>query len=801
MRLATFKDSETGEVFPKMAEDIKRLTNNTVNLTDASGKLKSTFQIYKEIGKVYKDLDQSSQLQLNELLGGKLRGNVVSAILSNVQELDRAYQLASNSAGSAMKEYATYQDSVQYSIDRFKESVNGIYTNITNSDFLKGLINGLANFIGVVEESTDMLGGLGTAILTCGTALAVFKGQAIMGAISGLGGLAGMLVKVKASFTALTAVIASNPIGALAVGLTAVVGAVATFKQKSKQAKEELASLGVEVKGLASNVSELNEVYGNFEASLKSGNLEARNASLEELKMLLPEISSLIGNENVSIEQQNELIRAQIKLKQDELNKKAETYIEGNSEQLEKDAQALDNLTFKFNEYKYALENFDEMAVDKGGKKYFEIDEGFFVGYEELIRLIKETEQEALKYTETSVELLNNTANVSEEVAKANKDVIDLAGNSLDQFSNMTDFMDEFFNRIDVEDVEVDVGISDDSIESIDSVQHLYESLGYTVAEAKEKVQELNDSMESSEDVIKIDATKTYGQCVDEIQAMNEALQELNETQSMTPELVSDLISKYPEMGSAVFDVATAQEFLNSKIADTVTTQTIAYETMIAEDANWYQARLQNAEALQAQFDAFASAFVDIHSEAYNFDVRNYKTFAEAKIGFGAYVNNAMGQFMANFVGGNADAYAVDLNNMKTLAERKAHIINAMNTQLRTLQNNLNRMANEFNEVAVNSSGEAMYGRTAGALEHYQKLAKQLKTVNAAIEDVNTSFGGYAGGFAGYTPSYGGAPSYGGSGGSGGSKGSGGSGGSGSAGSAEKTVEDKHICPHKTHSN
>ena len=31
MRLATFKDSETGEVFPKMAEDIKRLTNNTVN--------------------------------------------------------------------------------------------------------------------------------------------------------------------------------------------------------------------------------------------------------------------------------------------------------------------------------------------------------------------------------------------------------------------------------------------------------------------------------------------------------------------------------------------------------------------------------------------------------------------------------------------------------------------------------------------------------------------------------------------------------------------------------------------------
>ena len=80
MRLATFKDDSTGEVFPKMAQDIKRLTNNTVDLTDASGKLKRTFQKYKVIGKVYKDLDQSSQLQLNELLGGKLRGNVGSAI-------------------------------------------------------------------------------------------------------------------------------------------------------------------------------------------------------------------------------------------------------------------------------------------------------------------------------------------------------------------------------------------------------------------------------------------------------------------------------------------------------------------------------------------------------------------------------------------------------------------------------------------------------------------------------------------------------------------------------------------------
>lgn len=133
MRLATFKDTETGEVIPQMTEKIKELTN--VDITDLNGQLKNTYDIYTEIGKVYKDLDQNTQMQLNEILGGKLRGNIVSAILSHVSELQRAYDLANNSAGSAMNEFEKYQDSIQYSVDRLKEQINGLYTSFIGSDF------------------------------------------------------------------------------------------------------------------------------------------------------------------------------------------------------------------------------------------------------------------------------------------------------------------------------------------------------------------------------------------------------------------------------------------------------------------------------------------------------------------------------------------------------------------------------------------------------------------------------------------------------------------------------------------
>lgn len=173
MRLATFKDTETGEVIPKMAEKIKELSG--VDITDLNGQLKNTYDIYTEIGKVYKDLDKNTQMQLNEILGGKLRGNVVSAILSNVSELQRAYDLANNSAGSAMNEFEKYQEGVEYSIDRLKEQVNGLYTSFINSDFLKGLTDGVADAIGMFNELVGTIGSLPTTVTLVTGAMTIFN--------------------------------------------------------------------------------------------------------------------------------------------------------------------------------------------------------------------------------------------------------------------------------------------------------------------------------------------------------------------------------------------------------------------------------------------------------------------------------------------------------------------------------------------------------------------------------------------------------------------------------------------------
>ena len=175
MRLATFKDDETGEVIPKMAESIKELTN--VDITDVNGQLKSTYDIYNEIGKVYNDLDKNSKMQLNEILGGKLRGNVVSAILSNVEELNRAYELAGNSAGSATKEFEKYKDSIQYSIDQLKESFNGLYQELVNSSFVKGFTDGMTGAVKGITALIDKLGLFPTVITTVVVGMTLFNAK------------------------------------------------------------------------------------------------------------------------------------------------------------------------------------------------------------------------------------------------------------------------------------------------------------------------------------------------------------------------------------------------------------------------------------------------------------------------------------------------------------------------------------------------------------------------------------------------------------------------------------------------
>ena len=81
----------------KLQEKIKALSG--VNILTDSGDYKDTYTILKEIGQVCKDMSDIDRAALLELMAGKNRANTLSAILSNMEDLEGAYESALNAEG------------------------------------------------------------------------------------------------------------------------------------------------------------------------------------------------------------------------------------------------------------------------------------------------------------------------------------------------------------------------------------------------------------------------------------------------------------------------------------------------------------------------------------------------------------------------------------------------------------------------------------------------------------------------------------------------------------------------------
>ena len=147
------------ESVSKLQGKIKALSG--VNILTDSGDYKDTYTILYEIGQVWEDMSDIDQAALLELMAGKNRANTLSAILSNMEDLEGAYNTALNAEGSAYRENEAYLDSIQGRIDLFNNSVQTLWMNALNSDVIKGFVD----FGTTIVELIDKFGVLRAAIV------------------------------------------------------------------------------------------------------------------------------------------------------------------------------------------------------------------------------------------------------------------------------------------------------------------------------------------------------------------------------------------------------------------------------------------------------------------------------------------------------------------------------------------------------------------------------------------------------------------------------------------------------------
>lgn len=156
----------------KLAEKIQALTNVNGSggvhiLEDDEKTFRSIYDIYVDIGKVYKQMSDVDQSALLDLIAGKHRASGVSATLNNMTEAQEIYKNSLNSSGSAQKEYETYLESSEAALNRFKASMTETYQSVIDGEAVKGLLNcgraslDFANNLGLVERSLKGIVAIG----------------------------------------------------------------------------------------------------------------------------------------------------------------------------------------------------------------------------------------------------------------------------------------------------------------------------------------------------------------------------------------------------------------------------------------------------------------------------------------------------------------------------------------------------------------------------------------------------------------------------------------------------------------
>lgn len=155
---------------------IKALTGVDI-LEEDQKTIRSIYDIYLDISKVYQDMSDVDQSALLDIIAGTHRASGISAVINNMSEAEEILQNSLSATGSAQKEYNTYLESTEAHIQRFQATLVETYSTFLNGNMISHAADMGTAVLNLVNQ-TDLLKHSILAVL----ALNVGKGITTVGA-------------------------------------------------------------------------------------------------------------------------------------------------------------------------------------------------------------------------------------------------------------------------------------------------------------------------------------------------------------------------------------------------------------------------------------------------------------------------------------------------------------------------------------------------------------------------------------------------------------------------------------------
>ena len=173
-------DEETEE----LSEDLENIAGDIADLTKVGGKggislfsdesketYKSTYQILKEISEIWDKLTDKQQAELLEKLGGKRGAQSLAGILENFSSVENALKTMEGAAGSSEREMGIIRESLDFKVNRLKETWVGFLQDMIDRGTLGEIVDGITSISKAVIELVKYLGPLQTILISIGTVI------------------------------------------------------------------------------------------------------------------------------------------------------------------------------------------------------------------------------------------------------------------------------------------------------------------------------------------------------------------------------------------------------------------------------------------------------------------------------------------------------------------------------------------------------------------------------------------------------------------------------------------------------
>ena len=157
----------------ELRSELKQLAG--VDIMKDNNTFKSTYQIMKELSEVWKNLSDTTQANITELISGKRGGQSTSALLNNFSVAEDAMKQALNSSGSAMRENQTYMDSLQAKLNQLDSAFQKFSTDLMKSDIPKFFVSLATVFVDGADSAVKFAGALPTLTAAISGVLSVMQ--------------------------------------------------------------------------------------------------------------------------------------------------------------------------------------------------------------------------------------------------------------------------------------------------------------------------------------------------------------------------------------------------------------------------------------------------------------------------------------------------------------------------------------------------------------------------------------------------------------------------------------------------